>query len=192
MIGMVGLSEGKEKVRPSSFHSSSLDLALVGVPEGGMGGSLLASQWFQRDCGQPEETDLKSLVRTLNFLSKIKTKKFDYAIHDISDGGLLLAALEMAFYSRLNGLGIEISIPREVDVDAFLFGETVPRILVAYDATESTEVEMLANQAGIKFTAIGSVNDQGQLVVKQGGAKVLQRDLAQLKTKWDQRLRGFF
>ena len=192
MIGMVGLSEGKEKVRPSAFHSSSLDLALVGLPEGGIGGSLLASQWFQRDCGQPEETDLKSLVRTLNFLSKIKTKKFDYAIHDISDGGLLLAALEMAFYSRLNGLGIEISIPREVDVDAFLFGETVPRILVAYDTTESTEVEMLANQAGIKFTAIGSVNDQGQLVVKQGGAKVLQRDLAQLKTKWDQRLRGFF
>lgn len=192
MIGMVGLSEGKEKVRPSSFHSSSLDLALIGVPEGGIGGSLLASQWFQRDCGQPEETDLKSLVRALNFLSKIKTKKFDYAIHDISDGGLLLAALEMAFFSRLNGLGIEISIPRELDADAFLFGETVPRLLVAYDPTESTEVEMLANQAGVKFTALGSVNDQGQLVVKQGGAKVLQRDLAQLKTKWDQRLRGLF
>lgn len=192
MIGMVGLSEGKEKIRPSCFHSSALDLALIGVPEGGVGGSLLASQWFQRDCGQPEETDLKSLIRTLNFLSKIKTKRFDYAAHDISDGGLLLAALEMAFHSPISCLGIEISIPREVEVDAFLFGETIPRILIAYDSTEATEVEMVANQAGIKFTAIGNVNDQGRLLVKQGGAKVLERDLFQLRGKWDQRWRGFF
>lgn len=192
MIGMVGLSESKDKVRPSSFHSSSLDLALVGVPEGGIGGSLLASTWFQRDCGQPDETDLKSLVRMLNFLSKIKTKRFDYAAHDITDGGLLLAALEMAFHSKLKGLGVEIAIPREVDVDAFLFGETVPRILIAYDSTESTEVEVIAHQAGVKFTPIGSVNDQNHLLVKQGGAKVLERDLTQLKSKWDQRWRGFF
>ncbi|NBT58737.1 hypothetical protein EBT16_08140, partial [bacterium] len=192
MIGMVGISEGKDKLRPLALHSSSLDLALIGVQEGGIGGSLLASQWFQRDCGQPEETDLKSLVRTLNFLSKIKTKKFDYSIHDISDGGLLLAALEMAFHSPLKGLGMEISIPREAQVDSFLFGETIPRILIAYDSTEATEVEMLANQAGVKFTAIGNVNDRGRLVVKQGGAKVLERDLIELEAKWDQRWRDFF
>lgn len=192
MLGLVGISEGKLKVAPSNFHSSSLEIALVGVLEGGIGGSLFASQWFNRECGKPEETDLKASIRMLNFLNKLKTKRFDYACHDISDGGLLLAALEMAFQSRFDCLGVEIHIPREVDGDAFLFGETIPRVLVAYDSTESTEVEVLAHQAGVAFTSIGTVNDGGRLVVKQGGAKVLEKDLKQLSEQWDQKWRGFF
>jgi phosphoribosylformylglycinamidine synthase len=192
MIGTVGVSEGTYRVAHSHFHSSVLDLALIGPLEGGLGGSVLVSQWFQRECGQPEETDLKAVIRTLNLLNKIKTKRFDFAAHDISDGGLLLALLEMAFYSPLDCLGLELNIPRESEVDAFLFGETTPRLLIAFDSTESTEVEVLANQAGVKFTAIGQVNDQGKLLIKQGGAKALEREMKPIRQKWDQRWRGFF
>jgi phosphoribosylformylglycinamidine synthase len=192
MIGMVGISEGKYKMGHSHFQSTSLELGLVGAPEAGLGGSLLASQWFQRDCGQPEETEMKSVIRVLNFLSKLKTKRFEYSCHDISDGGLLLSALEMAFHSKHQCIGFEILIPREVEVDSFLFGEAVPRLIIAFDPTESTEIEMLANQAGVKFTPIGSVNDQGNMVVKQGGAKVLERDLTTLKANWNNRWRPFF
>lgn len=192
MIGTVGVSEGNYRVPHSSFHSSTLDLALVGPLEGGLGGSVLVSQWFQRDCGQPEETDLKAVIRTLNFLNKMKSKKFEFAAHDISDGGLLLAVLEMAFHSSLDCLGLEVNIPRESEVDAFLFGETTPRLLVAFDSTESTEVEVTANQAGVKFTSIGQVNDQGKLIIKQGGAKTLEREMHSLKQKWDRRWRAFF
>lgn len=192
MIGMVGMSEGNSKLGHSHFHSTSLELGLIGALEAGLGGSLLASQWFQRDCGQPEETEMKSVIRVLNFLSKIKNKRFEFSCHDISEGGLLLSALEMAFHSKYSCVGFEISIPREVEVDAFLFGEAVPRLIVAFEPSESTEIEMLANQAGVKFTSIGSVNDQGKMVVKQGGAKVLEREVAALKAHWDGRWRFFF
>jgi len=192
MLGLVGLSEGKHKIAPSRFFSTSLEIGLVGNREGGMGGSLFASQWFGRECGKPEETDLKSAIRMLNFLSKLKTKRFEYACHDISDGGLLLAAMEMAFQSPFDCLGLEINIPRETDTDGFLFGETIPRILVAYDPFESTEIEVLANQAGVAFTPIGTVNDDATVVIKQGGAKVLERDLRSLRSQWHKKWKDFF
>lgn len=192
MIGMVGVSEGTVKLRPSYFHSSQLELALVGPCNAGIGGSVLASQWFGRECGQPEETDMKLVQRILGFLQQLKNKRFDYAAHDITDGGLLLAALEMAFHSPLNCLGLEIAIPREAESDAFLFGETVPRILVAFDAHESTEVEVIANRAGVPFTSIGQVTDQEKLVVRQGGARVLEKEMEPLRKDWDARWKGFF
>ena len=192
MLGMVGLSQGKERLLKSAFFSTHLEIGLVGVPEGGLGGSLLASQWFGRDCGQPEETDLKAVGRVLTFLSKVRAKKFECACHDITEGGLLLSALEMAFFSSFDCVGVEIAIPRECDADGFLFGETVPRLLLAYDPAESTEVERLANQAGVRFTSIGSVSDGGMFLVRQGGAKVIERDLATLKSKWNERWRKFF
>ncbi|NDC23777.1 MAG: phosphoribosylformylglycinamidine synthase II, partial [Proteobacteria bacterium] len=192
MIGMVGISEGRSKLAHTQFHSTALELALIGSPEGGLGGSLFCSQWLQRDCGQPEETDLKSIIRMLNFLSKLRSKRFDYSCHDISDGGLIHSVLEMAFFSRFDCIGAEISIPQETDVDGFLFGESIPRIVLGFDSAEATEVEMLANQAGVKFTPIGIVNDKGTFVLKQGGAKVLEKQMAHLKESWNNRWRCFF
>jgi len=98
----------------------------------------------------------------------------------------------MAFLSSFDCIGLEIAIPRDCDVDGFLFGETVPRLLVAFDPAESTEVERLANQAGVRFTAIGSVTDGGKLLVRQGGAKAIERDLTQLRSQWNERWRKFF
>lgn len=192
MVGVVGIKEGKLKLRPSFFTSSQCELGLVGPPEGGIGGSLLASQWFQRDCGQPEKTDLKLLKRTLNFIESIYSKRFDFSGHDISDGGLLLSLLEMAFYSPLSGLGLEVHIPHGAEVDGFLFGETAPRVLLAYDSAETTEIERCAQQAGVSFTSIGMVNDSGLLHVKQGGASILKQELALLKKSWSGRWNKMF
>lgn len=193
MVGVVGIKEGKLKLRPSYFSSSQLEIGLVGPVEGGLGGSLLASQWFQRDCGQPEKTDLKLLKRTLHCIESLFSKRFEFCGHDISDGGLLLSVLEMALLSPLSSeLGIELRIPQGVDVDSFLFGETVPRVILAYDSTESTEVERCAQQSGVMFTSIGLVNDSGFLEVKQGGASVLSQEISCLKKSWSNRWKKIF
>jgi phosphoribosylformylglycinamidine synthase len=192
MVGVVGVKEGKLNLRPSFFNSTQLEIGLVGPLEGGLGGSLLASQWFQRDCGQPEKTDLKLLKRTINFLEVIYSKRFQFCGHDVADGGLLLSVLEMAFSSPFPDIGIEIRIPQAVDVDGFLFGETIPRVILAYDSTESTEVERFAQQAGVPFMAIGSVNDSGLFQAKQGGAIILKQEINLLKKSWCERWKKIF
>lgn len=192
MIGLVGLIEENLRLPKSNFYSTQLELGLLGVKEGGLGGSMLAYTWFKRDCGKPEDTDLKALDRMLKLCLKLKEKKMNYAIHDISDGGLVTASLEMAFRSPHNSIGFEVEIPRETDVDGFLFGETCPRVLIAYEPVERGDLENLASRAGVPFQFIGHTTDLGEMIVKQGGAKVLKASIPTLKDKWDKRWKMFF
>jgi phosphoribosylformylglycinamidine synthase II len=192
MIGMVGLIEDDDKLPYTAFYRTDLEIGLVGTREPGLGGTVLSSQWFKRDCGKPDETDLNVLDRTLKFLARLKKKRFQTAIHDLSDGGLVAAALEMCFRSPIECLGFELLLPSDTDVDKFLFGESVPRILVAYEPVERTEIENLANGAGVPFTALGSTNDAGCFIVKQGGATILNFKISDLKERWQEKYRAYF
>jgi phosphoribosylformylglycinamidine synthase subunit PurL len=192
MIGMVGLIEDQIKLPHSSFFSTQSEIALVGPREGGLGGSVLAFQWFKRDCGKPEETDLSLLERTLKFCYKLRRFRANISLHDISDGGLVLAALEMAFHCPYKEIGLELNIPHETDVDRFLFGEGIPRLLVAYDPVEKTELETLASRSGVTFTPIGVTTDKSELKIFQGGATVLKTGVAELKARWSEKWKTLF
>lgn len=192
MIGMVGLIEGEGKLPESSFFSRALELALIGEREGGLGGSVLAHQWFKRECGKPDQTDLKSVERAIRFCHKLQKQRFPFALHDISDGGLFTAALELVLRSPVAGIALEISIPRETDMDGFLFGETIPRLLVAYDSAERTDIENIANTCGLPFTIIGKTTQSGDLVILQGGAKILGLKVCLLREKWQAKWKHFF
>ncbi len=192
MIGMVGLIEEDLRLPKSNFYSTQLELGLLGVKEGGLGGSHIAFTWFKRDCGKPDDTDLKALDRMLKLCIKLKDKRMDYAVHDISDGGLMTSALEMAFRSPHESIGFQIEIPRDTDVDGFLFGETCPRVLIAYEPVERGDIENMASRAGVPFIHIGNTTDTHDFVIKQGGAKVLKADVKTLKQKWTDRWKQFF
>jgi phosphoribosylformylglycinamidine synthase len=169
-----------------------LEIALIGPIEGGLGGSLMASSLFKRECGQPEETDLALLERMLKFLQRLRKKKITHSAHDISDGGLVCSLLEMAFHSPFECAGVELHIPEKTDLDRFLFGETIPRIVIAYDSIERGDLENIASQAGVSFTYLGQTNDTSLLMIRQGGAKILETKIPELKTAWEQRWNKFF
>jgi phosphoribosylformylglycinamidine synthase II len=192
MIGMVGLMEGNEKLPESSFYSTHLELALLGPREGELGGSVLAYQWFKRDCGKPGETDLKLLDRAVKFVYRLRKMKAHLALHDVSDGGLTVAALEMAFHSPHKEIGLELSIPQGADVDQFLFGEAVPRVLIAFDPVERTELETQASRAGVLFTPVGQTTDRGEFKIMQGGATVLKSSMSGLKQRWFDKWKPLF
>lgn len=192
MIGMAGLIDDKEPLPHSSFYSTDLEVALVGQREAGLGGSVVAAQWFKRDCGKPDDTDLAALDRMIRFCLRLRKRKMEYALHDISDGGLALAALEMTFRSPFDCIGLNLNLIQDVDTDRLLFGETVPRLLIAYDAVERTELESIASQAGVAFTPIGHTTDQDNFSVLQGGAAVLTLKVSDLKARWRDRWKPFF
>ncbi len=193
MIGMVGKLDESQRIPKGNFYSTDLEIALLGIREGGLGGSSLASQWFKRDCGKPDDTDLASLERMIRFCMKLGKKRMEFAMHDISDGGMVTALAEMAFKSpHVSVIGMETEIPRETDIDGFLFGETMPRVLVAYEPSDQGELETFASQCGVQFTRIGKTTDSGKWIFKQGGAIILERKVADLQQKWHSRWNGFF
>jgi phosphoribosylformylglycinamidine synthase len=192
MIGMVGVIEGEGTLPHAGFFSNDLELGLIGPIEGGLGGTALASQWFKRDCGQPDDTDLTAVERSLRCLTRLRRAKRELALHDISDGGLAVAALELALRSAIPDLGIELHVPRGCDTDKFLFGEAVPRILVAFNPSDRVEIESISTQAGLAFTTIGTTNESGELRIKQGGAIVFQRAMAGIASTWKNRWAAIF
>jgi hypothetical protein len=89
-------------------------------------------------------------------------------------------------------MGVEVHVPHDVDMDRFLFGETIPRILIAYAPSDRTLIENHTRKYGIELHKIGTTHDQSQFVVYQGFAKVLIANMLDLKTKWATRLESIF
>ncbi len=187
VVGMVGMMEGNQTAPSSSFFSTELEIGILGPTEGGLGGSVLSSRIFKRECGEPEETDLSMVERMVRLCGRLRKDRMDLALHDISDGGLLVAGLEMAFRAKVQPMGFELVSPPGADFDRFLFGESLPRILVAYPPNERVQVEMLAGQLGVPFTMIGHTNDSGEIRLRQGGAAVYQSALAPIRKAWTER-----
>jgi len=192
MIGMVGVIEDNLPLPLSYCFSTELELGLIGPLVGGLGGSLFASEFFGRDCGQPEETDLTIVDRMIKWCQVIRRKKMTLALHDAADGGLLAACLEMAFRSPHECTGISLEIPHEADVDSFLFGETIPRVIAAYEPVERVDLEATSSRGGLKFHPIGSVNDSGRLKIFQGSAVVLDLAMKDIRSRWEQKYKVFF
>ncbi|MCB0405222.1 MAG: phosphoribosylformylglycinamidine synthase subunit PurL [Bdellovibrionales bacterium] len=192
MIGMVGLIEDALPLPFSRFYSTELELALVGPLEAALGGSVLASRWFKRDCGQPVDTDLNIVNRAIKFCRDLRKTRLTYAAHDISDGGLLSASLEMAFRANVEPIGLKLVIPAGKDVDEVLFGEALPRVLIAYDPGNRGEIENLASRHALPFAVVGNTNDGGTIQFHQGSALLWQGDTAELKARWASKWEVFF
>ncbi len=191
VVGMVGLIEGPEKLAMNSFYSSDLEIGLLGPVEAGLGGSVLASRVFKRECGQPDDTDLSMVDRMVKLCQRLRQAKTEMALHDVSDGGVLSAGLEMAFRSKVP-VGLELACPPGADLDRFLFGEGLPRILIAYEPSERVGIESMVTQSGIPFHVIGTTNDSEAFKLRQGGASVYLSKLADLKKPWADRWAGLF
>ncbi len=192
MIGMVGLIEGEQKLPYSNFFGTELELAIIGNLEASLGGSQLAYQWFKRDCGQPAATDLPASQRMIKFLGQLAKKNMAYAAHDISEGGLVVAALEMAFRSPYPETGVEIQIPSRIEIDEVLFGETCPRVLLAYAPENRVEIETLCSRSAVKFNKIGNTTDKAKFKVTQGLAVLSDMSVSTVKETWQNKWKGFF
>ena len=64
------------------------------------------------------------------------------------------------------GLGFEISCPKNLRKDAFLFGESQSRVVVSVAAAKTFELEKQLKSAGVHFEKIGAV--AGKSVVVDG------------------------
>ncbi len=83
------------------------------------------------------------------------------ASHDVSDGGLWTALVEMGLP---NGLGFDIVTDSEVRPDAFLFGESQGRVIVSVTDDNETAFLDLMRTSRVPFILLGHVT-KGKLVV---------------------------
>ena len=83
------------------------------------------------------------------------------AAHDVSDGGLWTALVEMAMP---NDLGFDIVTDSEIRPDAFMFGEGQGRVVVSINEDNETDFLDLMRTSRVPFILLGHVT-KGKLVV---------------------------
>jgi phosphoribosylformylglycinamidine synthase subunit PurSL len=110
------------------------------------------------------------------------------ACHDLSEGGLAVAAAEMAF---AGGYGAEIELAGmpcgDLDATSRLFSESNTRFLceVRRENGEAFESAMTDAVSG----RIGNVTSDDRLTIRSGGEAVVDCDLATLKDAWQRPLK---
>ncbi len=129
--------------------------------------------------------------KLMDTLSAAMEKGLVKACHDLSEGGIGVAAAEMAF---AGGLGMTLhlgKVPLGEPIarnDSILFSESNTRFLVEVAPEDSQRFEQAMK--GVEFAAIGQVTKGDRFEVYGiNGEKVVSAALAELKEAWQKPLR---
>ncbi|OYX41805.1 MAG: phosphoribosylformylglycinamidine synthase II [Rhodobacterales bacterium 32-67-9] len=166
-IGAVGLLKSLDELIAGQPQEGDAAV-VIGRTEGHLGQSALLAEAFGREEGDAPHVDLAAEKRNGDFLRA--NRKAVRAATDLSDGGLALAAFEMA-----EGAGIGVTLdPGET---AFLFGEDQARYLVALRQSDIAALTAAAQAAGVPLALVGRF---GGDTVTLGAASAPLADLSHL------------
>jgi len=154
-------------------------ILLIGETEGLLGQSLYLRDICGREEGEPPSVDLVAEKRNGDFVRALIAEGVATAVHDISDGGLLVALAEMAMAS---GIGAEVAAPDGVPTHAFWFGEDQARYVITVREEDAQKVISRAVAAGVPVARLGHTG--GDAVAVSGDRPVLLSTLSRRHESW--------
>jgi phosphoribosylformylglycinamidine synthase len=144
-IGAVGLIDSAEALIAGVAAEGDVAL-LVGASGSHLGQSALLAEAFGLETGDAPPVDLDAERKAGDFVRE--NNALIRAAADLSDGGLALAAFEMADAA---GLGVML----ESGVIAELFGEDQARYLLACDPGQAEALKIASETAGVPIAPVG-------------------------------------
>ena len=168
---------------------------LVGITRDERAGSHWSLVW-DAEGGHVPRVDAARALQSYRRLHEAIRKGWVRACHDLSEGGLAVAAAEMAF---AGGLGMEVTLEAvpyegeqlEDDENAAvrLFAESNSRLLVEVKQEDGAAFEALME--GVPCACIGRVTESDRLVVRASAesSPCIDVELAALKEAWQAPLR---
>ncbi|CUH77050.1 phosphoribosylformylglycinamidine synthase subunit PurL [Tropicibacter naphthalenivorans] len=163
-IGAVGLIAADEEPILDYARDGHVAL-LVGETNGHLGQSALLAEVFNRTDGDAPHVDLAAEKRNGEFIRN--NRAWIRCCTDLSDGGLALAAFEMA---EASGVGVQL----DMDDTPTLFGEDQGRYLISCNFDSAEALMSLAAQAGVTITSVGKFTGD---TVKFGGSEASLSEL---------------
>ena len=164
-IGAVGLLKHTDDIIGADVREGHVALLIGGTGEH-MGQSALMAEVFKRVEGDAPAVDLDAEKAHGDFIRA--NREMIKACTDLSDGGLALAAFELA---EAAGVGVTI----DTDVTTELFGEDQARYLVACNFDQAEALMIAAGPEGIPITTVGSF---GGDTVRFGSAEAPLEELS--------------
>jgi phosphoribosylformylglycinamidine synthase len=151
-VGAVGLLEDYAARAGFASMKAADALLLLGETHGELGASLYLRECRGSEAGAPPPVDLAMERRCGDFVRAAITAGEVRTVHDLSDGGLVVAAAEMALAS---GVGVTLHVSGDAPSHGILFGEDQARYLIAIAAAEAPDLMARARAAGLPIAEVG-------------------------------------
>jgi phosphoribosylformylglycinamidine synthase len=170
----------------AQLNDSILLLVDLGRGRNRLGGSILAQVVNQTGHEAPDVDRPEELKAFWQAVQQLGAEQKLLAYHDRSDGGLLAAAVEMAFAGHV---GVTLDLPATaagVDgLTAALFAEELGAVLQVRSEDLSHVTEVL-RQHGLDTCThrLGTINDDYAFRVRSGDQTLLSEDLSALRAVW--------
>ena len=160
-IGMIGILKDKKKRMTLDFKEKGDLIFMIGESQN----CINSSEYLVRKHGvrlsPAPHFDLEREYAVQQAVLKLIDMGLINAAHDVSDGGLFTALVEMGIHRHM---GFDITADADVRMDAFLFGESQSRIIVSLEGERETLFIETLSELGIPFTLLGHVT-RGKMVV---------------------------
>lgn len=151
--------------------------------KGRLGGSALAQVYDQVGSDCPDIDDVLYFKKAFESVQELLTERLISAGHDISDGGLLVSILEMAFSGNC---GVKLNIQTQNDCNPLqaLFAEELGFVLEV--SKKNVDIVMKRLQiAEISAEIIGHVTESKMVELQIDGAPQLEKEMTFLRDMWE-------
>ena len=196
VVGVLGVIDDVHKAIGNELGTVGEKEVLIALGEtkDEFGGSI----WQQVSADTSEASSLNGLPPQVDMANEKRLAEFFHgnelltAAHDLSEGGLAVAAFEMAKRAGATadgaGLGLNLDLTA-VHEDEFVaaFSESASRVLVATTADRADQVLAHAGELGIPAAIVGETTETGALTL--GGESVA---ISQLVAAWSATLPDLF
>lgn len=154
-IGAVGLVPDTDYITDIRLKTAGNLLMLVGAEQGWLGQSLYQQIITAKLEGAPPPVDLDEELAAGNLVRGLIRERKVMAVHDCSDGGLLVAVAEMALSGRI---GAELhAYEGRLPAHAIWFGEDQGRYVLEVHPNAADDILARAKAAGLSARVIGRV-----------------------------------
>ena len=179
-VGGVGLIPDLSYVSTLNGAKDGDTLILLGVTTGWLGASIYLREILSNENGAPPPVDLEAEKLYGDYVRKLIRMRRVNAVHDLSDGGLAIAACEMAF---TNNIGVSLAGPPNMTKHhAWLFGEDQARYLLAVDEYSLNPIISTAKDKGMVAQIVGKIG--GDRISAAGAFDVSLAGLREKHEAW--------
>ena len=151
-VGAVGLLKDYDQRVGFNKVQAGQVIILIGETKGEMGSSLYLREVFGLEKGAPPKVDLACEKNNGTLVRRLIKSGVARGVHDLSDGGLLSAAVDVVLASKI---GLQLKNPTDLADHTFGFAEDQARYLIAVDEASAHLVTAQAAEAEVPAAVIG-------------------------------------
>lgn len=185
LISGIGIVPDETLARSMDLKRAGNSLLLVGATTSPLGGSHLVRLGLAED-GPLPQVDLECGPANARAVHQLILAGLVESAHDLSEGGVLVAAAEMAFAGDV-GLRVDLAtLPTdgEVDLVAAAFAETPSRYMLE---VKPSDLEAITTLLGpVAWACIGTLTNGTTVEVMNGDDAIASMELSDLHAAWSE------